>query len=84
MALGKPIIVCDDTGIDKLILNEKIGTSIKYNADSFIESLNYLSKNKDVAQQMGIKAKELYNKKYNWRAMEKELINIYNELGGIK
>lgn len=84
MALGKPIIVCDDTGIDKLVLNEKIGTSIKYNAESFIESLDYLAKNKNVSQEMGFKAKELYNRKYNWLSMEKELINIYNELGGMK
>ena len=84
MALGKPIIVCKNTGIDKLVLDERIGVSVDYDADNFIETLNYLIKNKDSVEIMGLKAKKLYNKKYNWISMEKKLIEIYKCLGAIK
>lgn len=81
MALGKPIIVCKDTGIDKLVIENEIGLSTEYNADDFAKKLEDLIKNKDKMIEMGDKAKKLYNRKYNWISMEKELIKIYESLG---
>lgn len=84
MALGKPIIVCKNTGIDKMVSYNEIGLVIKYNAKDFINKLDLLIKNKNDIKIMGNKAKKLYETKYNWISMEKELLNIYNNLGGKK
>lgn len=80
MALGKPIVVCKDTGIDKLITENEIGLVVEYNAKDFVKQLDNLITNPKQIQKMGKKAKKLYDKKYNWIAMEKELINIYNSI----
>jgi len=82
MALGKPIIVCENTGIDKLVTENEIGLVIKYNAKDFIKELDLLTKNKRKINMMGKKAKKLYETKYNWISMEKELITMYSNLGG--
>lgn len=84
MALGKPIVVCKDTGIDKLVIENEIGLAIEYDAEDFVTKLDTLIKDKNKISEMGNKAKELYDKKYNWISMEKELINIYERLGGQK
>lgn len=73
MALGKPIIVCNNTGIDEIVVKEKIGYSINYNAKEFEEALNKISI--DNYNKMAEIGKKLYNEKYTWEKMKEELIN---------
>jgi len=80
MALGKPIIVCKGTGIDELIIKNNIGFSIEYNANSFMKILNKIFNDKNIIAEMGVRAKKIYKEKYNWGKMEKELINVYNNI----
>lgn len=77
MALGKPIIVCKNTGIDELVKNENIGISISYDAKKFIEVIEQLSGNKKMQKRLSDNAKRLYNEKYSWKQMEKRLIEKY-------
>lgn len=74
MALNKPIIVCKNTGIDKLILKEKIGYAIDYNADSFIKCLNGIN------LQNKITSRNLYEEKYSWSIMESKIKEIIHDL----
>ena len=78
MALGKPIIVCKNTGIDELVKNENIGISISYDAKKFIEVIENLAENKELQKQWSDNAKKLYNEKYSWKQMEKKLIEEYS------
>lgn len=78
MALGKPIIVCKNTGIDELVKNENIGISISYDAKKFIEVIENLSENKELQKKLSDNAKRLYNEKYSWGQMEKKLIEEYS------
>lgn len=78
MALGKPIIVCKNTGIDELVKNENIGISISYDAKKFIEVIENLAENKELQKQWSDNAKKLYNEKYSWEQMEKKLIEEYS------
>ena len=80
MALGKPIIVCKNTGIDELVSENNIGFSIDYNAKEFFDILHYISDNKELLEDMIKNAKRLYNEKYNWNIMEKRLLLEYEKL----
>lgn len=80
MALEKPIIVCNDTGIDELIKKNKTGISIDYSGEDFIKSILKISKDSKLLKQLSTNAKNAYKDKYNWEIMEKELINSYNIL----
>lgn len=80
MALEKPIIVCNDTGIDELIRSNNTGISIDYSGDDFIKAVLKIAKDKKLLKQLSSNAKNAYKNKYNWEIMEKELINSYNIL----
>ncbi len=74
MALNLPIIVCKDTGIDELVIGEKIGCSIEYDSKAFIEMVKQIDKTN---------FKENYKvflKKYSWNVMEKKLLEIINTI----
>lgn len=72
MALGKPIIVCKDTGVDEMVEKEEIGFSIDYNASEFINTIKQIdSKKYDLIKEKSV---QLYKNKYSWETMEKELL----------
>lgn len=68
MALGKPIIVCKNTGIDKLVDKNKLGIVINYDSKEFLKAIKLLEKNKDYES-----SKLLYNNKYSWNVMKEKL-----------
>lgn len=67
MALGKPIIVCKNTGIDKLVKKNNLGAVINYDVVDFVEKAEKLS-NKDYSN-----SKDLFNKEYSWKVMSERL-----------
>lgn len=71
MALGKPIIVCKNTGIDKFVLKNNLGVAVDYETKSFLSGLKNLNYNCRSGSQ------RLFSEKYNWNKMEKELIKAY-------
>jgi len=71
MALGKPIVVCKNTGIDNFVLKNKLGIAVKYNAVDFLNSLqSVINSYQNVSQ-------ELFKSKYSWNQMEKIISTIY-------
>lgn len=78
MALGKPIIVCKDTGIDQLVTEEKIGYVIDYDANKFVEILEKIDL--ETYNEMSIRLKKLYSDKYKWENMKRKLIKEYETL----
>ena len=78
IALGKPIIVCKNTGIDQIVSDEKIGYVIDYNVEDFFDVLGKIdNENYNTISQKG---QMLYSTKYNWSIMKQKLINISYEL----
>lgn len=71
MALGKPIVVCKNTGVDKLVTKEDFGYAINYNAKSFINVLKKIDKKE--YKKKSNKAIKLYNEKYRWNLMAEKL-----------
>lgn len=70
MALGKPIIVCKDTGIDKLVDENELGICIQYNKEDFKYALNKIEEKKYN------NSIDLYNKTYSWKTMKGILLSI--------
>ena len=81
MALGKPIIVCKGTGIDKIVEEENIGYSISYDSKEFIKFAYKIKENINIKNILEANAKNIYNKKYSWDKMSKKLLEEYKILG---
>lgn len=73
MALRKPIIVCNDTGIDKFVIENNIGCAINYNAREFLNVLESGILDECDKERMGA----LYSE-YSWSVMEQKILKIYN------
>jgi len=80
MALGLPIIVCKNTGIDELVTKHKTGVAISYDAKEFIACVYELISDKDNLKEMKNRALALYNSTYNWNTMEQLLLKTYSGL----
>lgn len=80
LALGKPLIVCRGTGIDKIVEENKLGKVINYNAKEFYQALlDLLSSPSDIID-MGERARLLYEQKYRWSLMKQRLITQYTDM----
>ena len=71
MALGKPIVVCKDTGVDDIVVNNKIGFSIKYNAQEFYEVIKSIDYKE--YEEISSRCKILYKTKHSWDIMKERL-----------
>lgn len=80
LALGKPIIVCKGTGIDKLVEKYNLGLTITYDATEFYKALEILLNDPMRCQVMGQNGRKLYEEKYKWEKMENNLLKAYSEL----
>lgn len=80
LALGKPIIVCRNTGIDKIVEEQRLGLVIDYNADQFYQAIRFLKSNPLVCDEMGKNGRALYEKRYSWKKMKDILEDIYRNL----
>ena len=73
MALGKPIIVCSNTGVDEIVMREKIGYVINYSAEEFVKVLNNISIT--TYKKMAEKTQKIYHEKFTWDKMKEKLIH---------
>lgn len=80
MALGKPIIACEGTGIDKIIERYNIGIVIHYDVKEFYSTLRYLKDHQEICSSMGTRARKLYEKEYSWKLMKSRLLDAYMKL----
>ena len=79
LALGKPVIVCKGTGIDRVVEKNKIGVVINYNGEEFYKALRYLKNNPTACKQMGAKGRVLYESSFSWKQSKIKLQNLYSE-----
>ena len=80
MLLGKPIIVCNNTGVDKIVREKHIGYTINYDAKEFFKVINELILNEKQRNILGNNAKKVYEKEYSWNKMKERLIDGYKKL----
>ncbi len=80
MGLGKPVIVCRGTGIDKVVEKLGIGMVIDYNSEDFYNAVEYLTTHQKEAEEMGMRAKTLFLEKYEWNKMRALLLRLYSDI----
>lgn len=80
LALSKPVIVCNNTGIDKIANENNAGIAINYSAEEFYQELIKLRDDPELRNEMGNNGRTLYDKYYSWSLMEQLLINEYKRL----
>ena len=80
LALGKPVIVCGGTGVDKVVKEQNIGVVIEYDVKQFYEAVRYLKDNRELCMDMGKRARRLYEEKYSWAIMKDILLKAYQEI----
>lgn len=80
LAFGKPVIVCEGTGIDRLVEAHGIGSVIPYDAAAFYSALRKLIQSPAQMQRIGIAARELYENEYRWSMMKDRLTECYRQL----
>ena len=80
LGLGKPVIVCRGTGIDRIVEENNIGIVINYDVKEFYTAVRKLKDNPELCKEMGRRARQLYDDIYNWALMEKILLDSYKEI----
>ena len=80
LALAKPLIVCKGTGIDKIVVEHNIGIAIDYDSKQFYDALRFLLNNPSMREEMGNRARNLYEDKYRWSEMKKVLSEAYRQI----
>jgi len=81
MMFGKPIITNKGTAVEKIVVSERIGILVEYgNADSIRNAVLKLATDPKTARKLRYNARRAFNKKYNWRMMEKRLSSLYQNI----
>lgn len=80
LMLGKPLLMCENTGWDTLFQEEKIGYLIPYSREGIAQGLNKLYAVKDQWPAMSEAGKRLYQQRYSWETMKHRIRKIYTEI----
>ncbi|MGG2467898.1 glycosyltransferase family 4 protein [Paraclostridium bifermentans] len=80
MMCKKPIIVCENTGIDKIVIRENIGLVCKFSEISLEQSFSCLLENMEQCKLMSENSFNLYKNNYSWNIMEKRIGEMYKNI----
>jgi glycosyltransferase involved in cell wall biosynthesis len=80
MAAGKPVICCNDGGINDVIQNGVHGYTVPpKDVDATAAALDQMLNNSEKCQEMGRNAQNLILERLTWDAKAKELINLFEQ-----
>ena len=80
LMLGKPIIMSQGTGHDKIICDNDIGEVAPFSKIGLMNALNNLYKKKDTYEKVKNTANCLYKNHYSWKIMNDRLAEIYKSI----
>lgn len=81
MLLGKPIIVAQDTNMDRIIQQADCGLVVPYGDISALESaLLCLQSDPELRQRLGQNARQAYDSTYSWKIMQDRLLRLYEQV----
>lgn len=80
LMLGKPLLMCENTGWDRLFQEERIGYLIPYSQEGIAEGLHKLYEVKDQWPMISETGKRLYQQRYSWETMKRRIRKIYTQI----
>jgi glycosyltransferase involved in cell wall biosynthesis len=81
MLLGKPIIVAQDTNMDRIIRQADCGIVIPYGDIPALETaLHRLQQDLDLRLRLGRNARQAYDTSYSWKIMQQRLLELYQRV----
>lgn len=83
-ALSKPVIVCNNTGVDVLVKKYNTGLCIDYNVEQFFSALDHLDKDRDLLKTLGENGNKAYNEFFSWNVMSNKIKDLYDEIDKIE
>lgn len=84
MALGRPIVVAKDTGMDRLVRQYNLGFVVDYGDLAGLESAftQVASWGPQERKEFARRAREVYTTHFSWQRMKERLLALYSELEG--
>lgn len=76
LAMGLPV-VSTSIGAEGLAVKNGEHLLIADDAESFAEAVTTILNNKEVAQNLGLRGRELVRQEYSWQVVEKRLLDVY-------
>lgn len=81
MMLGKPVIVAENTNMDRMIRDAHCGIIVKYGDTSALENaLALLAEDSDLRLTLGENARRAYDDVYSWQKMGARLKDFYGRV----
>ena len=80
LMLGKPLLMCENTGWDQLFQEETIGCLVPYSQEGIAHGLNTLYEAKARWPIMSETGKRLYQQRYSWKTMKQRIRTIYSQI----
>lgn len=84
MALGKPVIVAKNTGVDKIVEKYNVGFVVEYgNEKQLVKVLMEVAKwNEEEWKKFAEHSKKVYEENFSWKIMEKRIVELYSKILG--
>lgn len=83
MMLGKPVVVAQDTNMDRIIQHADCGLVVPYGDVSALEAaLLQLRSDRDLRLRLGENARNAYDTTYSWQIMADRLLRLYKDVLG--
>jgi glycosyltransferase involved in cell wall biosynthesis len=79
LSSGVPVVAFPSAGIPEVITSGREGFLVKSN-DECLEKIVFLANNKGIREEMGRRGNSLINKKFRWKHISEELLEIYKKL----
>lgn len=81
MMCQKPIIVSDGTLMADIVKERNCGVAVNYNSiDEIRKTISHLKNHPELCKELAKNGRLAYENEYDWKIMEKRLINAYNKL----
>lgn len=80
MLLGKPLLMCRNTGWDDLISENDIGVLIESSEEGIRKGLERLLEKRSQWPEMAQRSQKIYHANYAWPKMEERILQIYQNL----
>lgn len=82
LMLGKPLVMCRNTGMSEVVEENGIGVCIDYSGESLAEGLEKIHNRIPEYRAESSSEREIYREQYSWETMRRRLLHLYDQVLG--